>query len=94
MNDIGYRLHARMIWDKGNGIAPAFSVRYSHEYLLYLYHGKFTPVAPEQRGKFKSVFSEPATIHSRKPDISYRIIEQLYPEADKVELFARRKIAG
>lgn len=26
----GYKLHARMIWDKGNGIAPAFTVRFSH----------------------------------------------------------------
>ena len=27
----GYKLHARFIWDKGNGVAPAFTVRFSHE---------------------------------------------------------------
>lgn len=31
---LGYKLHARLIWDKGNGVAPAFTVRFSHEYLL------------------------------------------------------------
>lgn len=34
MSELGYKLHARIIWDKENGIAPAFTVRYSHEYLL------------------------------------------------------------
>ena len=38
LKDLGYKIHARMIWDKTNGIAPAFTVRYSHEYLLYCYH--------------------------------------------------------
>ena len=37
MRELGYTLHARMIWDKGNGVAPAFTVRYSHEYLLWFY---------------------------------------------------------
>ena len=33
MKELGYELHARIIWDKGNGVAPAFTVRYTHEYL-------------------------------------------------------------
>lgn len=32
--------------------------------------------------------------HSQKPDIAYEIIERLYPNTDKVELFARRKREG
>ena len=35
MLDRGYRMHARMIWDKENGIAPAFSLRYSQEYITW-----------------------------------------------------------
>lgn len=37
MNELGFKVHARMIWDKGNGIAAAFTVRFSHEYLIWFY---------------------------------------------------------
>lgn len=89
LKDLGYKIHARMIWDKTNGVAPAFTVRYSHEYLLYCYLGKFTPIAQEMRGKYTTVFREQATKHSKKPQIAYEIIENLYPNANKIELFAR-----
>src|SRR4051812_25378993 len=45
----GYRLHARMIWDKGNGVAPAFTVRYSHEYLLWFYKPSLLPIDSGKR---------------------------------------------
>ncbi|MBR1603544.1 MAG: hypothetical protein IJ667_08905, partial [Synergistaceae bacterium] len=35
----GYKLHARMIWNKVNGIPAAFTIRFGHEYMLYLYRG-------------------------------------------------------
>ena len=38
---LGYKRHARMIWNKVNGIPAAFTIRFGHEYLLYLYKGKF-----------------------------------------------------
>lgn len=41
-----------------------------------------------------TVFEERPTGHSRKPEISYEIIERLYPNARKLELFARRERAG
>ena len=37
--ELGYKLHARMIWNKVTGIPAAFTVRYGHEYLLYMYKG-------------------------------------------------------
>lgn len=37
MEKLGYKLHARLIWDKTNGVAPAFTIRFSHEYLLWFY---------------------------------------------------------
>ena len=94
MAELGYRLHARLIWNKANGVAPCFSVRFSHEYLLFLYRGKFRPVASSEKGKIMTVFEERPTGHSRKPKISYGIIERLYPNARKLELFARRERAG
>lgn len=55
---LGYKLHARMIWNKVTGIPVAFTVRYGHEYLLYMYKGKLIPVATEERGKIHTVFTE------------------------------------
>jgi len=91
---LDYKLHARMIWNKVTGIPAAFTIRYGHEYLLYLYKGKLIKVAKEERGKIHSVFTEQVTKHSKKPEIAYRIIERLYPDTKKLELFARNKRNG
>lgn len=93
-NRLGYKLHARMVWNKGNGIAPAFTVRFAHEYLLWMYKSPFIPIAKEMRGKYLTVFEEKATVHSRKPQTAYEMIEALYPDASKVELYARIKRGG
>lgn len=92
--ELGYKLHARMIWNKITGIPAAFTVRYGHEYLLYMYRGKFTPVAIEARGKVHTVFEERARRHSQKPEISYDIINHLYPHARKLEMYARTERDG
>lgn len=92
--DLGYKLHARMIWNKVNGIPAAFTVRYGHEYLLYMYKGKLIPVATEQRGKIHTVFTEKVKRHSQKPDVSYEIIKRLYPNLRKLELYGRRQYEG
>lgn len=91
---LGYKLHARMIWNKVTGIPAAFTVRFGHEYLLYMYKGKMTPVATEQRGKIHTVFTERVTKHSKKPVVAYEIIESLYPEQKKLELYARNTRDG
>jgi N6-adenosine-specific RNA methylase IME4 len=92
--EIGYKLHARLIWDKMNGVAPAFTVRFSHEYLLWMYKGKFTPIIKEQRGKWTTVLRESATIHSRKPVIARKFIEDIYGDVPRIELFARERTEG
>lgn len=92
--ELGFRLHARLVWDKGNGIAPAFTIRFSHEYLFWFYKPPMFPIAKEYRGKFTTVIREKPTIHSRKPLSAYRLIECLYPTLSKVELFARNKREG
>lgn len=91
---LGYKLHARMIWNKVTGIPAAFTIRYGHEYLLYMYKGKLIPVAKSERGKIHSVFTEQVKRHSEKPEIAYRIIERLYPQAEKMELYARKERVG
>lgn len=91
---LGYKLHARMIWNKVTGIPAAFTVRYGHEYLLYCYHGKLLQVAKNERGKIHSVFTEQVKRHSQKPEISFDIINRLYPTTKKIELFSRKQRAG
>ena len=86
----GYRLHTRFIWDKGNGVAPAFTVRFSHEYLLWFYKpGKMLMPRKEGRGKYTTVLREPSTYHSHKPVCVYEMLEDMFPETVKIELFAR-----
>lgn len=66
MKELGYELHARMIWDKQNGIAPAFTVRFSHEYLLWFYKkGNILMPSNDAKGKYTTVLIEQSTKHSK-----------------------------
>ncbi|MCX4356843.1 MAG: MT-A70 family methyltransferase [Oscillospiraceae bacterium] len=95
MKELGYELHARFIWDKENGIAPAFTVRFSHEYLLWFYRkGRMLKPIKEMRGVYTTVIREPSTIHSRKPQAAYEMIEHMFPHCNKLELFARNTRDG
>jgi N6-adenosine-specific RNA methylase IME4 len=89
-----YKLHARMIWDKTNGIAPAFSIRYTHEYVLWYYKPKFMQVAETFKGKYTTVFQEKAREHSRKPDYFYNMINNCFPAESKIDIFSREKRIG
>lgn len=95
MKELGYELHARIIWNKENGVAPAFTVRYSHEYLLWFYKkGNMLMPCKDTKGKYTTVFSEKATKHSKKPIYSYEMIEAMFPMTNKLELFSRTKRDG
>lgn len=95
MKSLGYKLHARLIWDKENGIAPAFTLRFSHEYLLWWYKpGKILMPTESQRGKFTTVMREASERHSQKPQCAYEMIEAMFPDTSRLELFARRKRDG
>lgn len=89
--ELGYKIHARMIWNKVTGIPSAFTVRFGHEYLLYCYKGKLTPIAKDERGKIHTVFAEKVKKHSQKPEVSFEIINRLYPNLKKIELYARKE---
>lgn len=95
MTDRGYCLHARIVWDKGNGVAPAFTIRFAHEYLLWFYRpGKMLKPRKETRGKYTSVMRERSTYHSHKPICAYEMIEDMFPDTKKIELFARNRRTG
>lgn len=94
MRLLGYKMHCRLIWDKGNGIAPAFTIRFSHEYLIWYYKPKLMPIDPKVRGRFSSVMRERARQHSRKPDIAYQLLDALYPDTIKLDVYSREKRSG
>lgn len=95
MKELGYGLHARFIWDKENGVAPAFTVRYSHEYLLWFYRkGNILMPVKEAQGKYTTVLREPPTRHSTKPVCAYEMIETMFPGTNKIEMFARNIRSG
>ena len=95
VSEIGYKLHARMIWDKGNGPAPAYTVRFSHEYLLWFFKkGKIILPDKDKRGAYPTVMRENSRRHSQKPECAYQMLETLFPSAKKLELFARTERDG
>lgn len=94
MGGRGYRLHTRLIWDKGNGLAPAFTVRFSHEYLLWYYKPQLRPVCSTMRGKFTTVIREASREHSRKPDAAYDLVKALYPDSVRMDVFSREDREG
>ncbi|MGP6221055.1 MT-A70 family methyltransferase [Caldiplasma sukawensis] len=83
IRDWGFRYVTQMVWDK-ELMGLGHVVRQQHEILLIGRKGKV-----KQSMKFRSVIREKRTDHSRKPEKSYEIINAMFPEAKKIELFAR-----
>jgi N6-adenosine-specific RNA methylase IME4 len=92
--DRGYTRHARIVWDKMRGIAPGFTVRYMHEYLIWFNPVPRRPIAPDSRGLFGTIIRERARQHSRKPDAAYAMVERLFPDTRRIDVFSREKRAG
>lgn len=86
----------RLIWDKGNGPAPAYTVRFAHEYLLWFYKkGNIILPDKDKRGAFSTVLRENSKRHhSQKPECAYQMLETFFPQAKKLELFARTERDG
>jgi len=82
----GFEYKADIAWIK-NGIGPGVWTRPRHELLFVARKGKFPP--PEPRQRIASVFEAKRGRHSEKPERAYELIEQMYPNVTKLELFAR-----
>jgi len=52
------------------------------------------PVSSEMRGYFTTVIRANGREHSRKPDEAYKMIEALYPDSVKMDVFSREKRDG
>jgi len=87
----GFDYKSSMVWVKDK-IGMGYYARQRHEFLLIGLKGQIPAPAPEAR--VDSVVESPRQEHSQKPAKFYEIIEGMYPDLPKLELFARNKREG
>jgi N6-adenosine-specific RNA methylase IME4/ParB-like chromosome segregation protein Spo0J len=86
----GFKYKASFVWDKvKHNMGHYNSVR--HEFLWICVRGS---CQPDVRKLFDSVVVEERTEHSKKPEQFYEIIDTLYPQGKRIELFARAARKG
>jgi len=91
INAWGFDYKSSFVWNKGN-IGWGYYFRGQHELLLMATRG--SPGTPPPAARVPSVLNSARSEHSQKPDEVYTIIEQMYPDLPKLELFARQKRDG
>lgn len=91
INSWGFSYVTCAVWDKEK-IGMGYYFRQQHELLLVAKKGNIP--APIPSARIKSVLSYKRGEHSSKPEEFYSIIENMYPEYKKLELFCRSPRAG
>jgi N6-adenosine-specific RNA methylase IME4 len=92
MDAWGYEYRTCAVWEKPRKFNQGFYFMVNHELLLVGKAGNMK--CPRQEDRAWSVFSGKSNHHSQKPDSLYTIIEKMYPDQSKIELFARRRREG
>ncbi len=87
----GFDYRTGMVWVKDR-IGMGNYVRNKHEHLLIARRG--TLPLPSTAARPPSVFEAHRSIHSQKPVTAYELIECMYPELSRIELFARNAREG
>ncbi len=87
----GFNYRTCMVWVKDK-IGMGYYARQRHELLLIAKRGDF-PV-PEPSTRPDSVIEAPRGEHSVKPKQVYDLLETMYPDASRIELFARNEREG
>jgi N6-adenosine-specific RNA methylase IME4 len=95
--DFQYRTN--IVWVKDHDLSETarrfglgFYCRMQHEHLLIATRGERLHPSPSNLSS--SVIRAPRREHSRKPDEAYELIERMYPDLPKIELFARSRRPG
>ena len=76
--------------DEIKNIISKIQVEEKHNFFVWTVD-EFLFDCENMRGKQTTVFREKATKHSKKPEIAYEILEELFPETKKIEIFARNE---
>jgi N6-adenosine-specific RNA methylase IME4 len=86
----GFEYKTSFVWDKvKHNMGHYNSVR--HEFLLVCTKGSCTP---DVQKLFDSVQTIERTKHSEKPEEFRKIIDTIYPNGKRIELFSRKKVDG
>ena len=89
---VGIHLQINAVWVKKGTIGMGYWWRNQHELLLVGSRGNFPP--PLSGDRVPSVIEAPRKAHSLKPATVAELIETLYPDHAKIELFARKRREG
>jgi len=84
-----YKTHA--VWDKQK-IGMGYWFRGQHELLLVGTKGKVSP--PDEGDRLSSLFSEPRSKHSTKPECIYQWLESAFSGLEKKEMYCRNQREG
>ncbi len=87
----GFDYRTCAVWDK-EIIGMGYWFRGQHELLLVGVRGTFSP--PVASLRISSIYRERRGKHSEKPNGIRDLIQLWYPDANKLELFARKKTPG
>lgn len=85
----GFEFKSEFVWVKDK-IGTGYYVRGQHEKLYICVKGEGLGV-PAEEDRLPSVVFADRTEHSKKPEVFYSIIERMYPNRTRMELFARGK---
>lgn len=91
MNAWGFTFKTSAVWDK-NVTGQGAYFRQAHEVLMIGIKGNVPEVPYSARPS--SVLKYPRLEHSRKPLELYQLIDDMYPELNKIELFCRGEPQG
>ena len=90
----GFRYVTNSVWIKQGG-SPGLGHywRQCHEILLLAKRGSKIP-APDPEARLSSIIQAPRTEYCQKPEAIYQIIESMFPDMPRIELFARKPRKG
>ena len=91
METWGFEYKTNMVWVKDK-IGTGYWARSQHELLLIGTRGNFPPPAEDKR--VSSIIEAPRRKHSQKPVQCAELLETLYPDMAKIELFCRSPREG
>lgn len=91
MSAWGFVYRSHFAWIRAK-IGTGYWTRNAHELLLIGTRGNIP--APAMGEQYASVITAPATAHSAKPFCFREMIEEMFPNLPRIELFARERFVG